>query len=121
MLEAEKAAIETMVPGSNLLRANQAVYDVFKKYGVAEYGYGNNAHPVGLSIHDPYGQQVDHREFNFQPGCVLVIEPFLMFPGEMGIRIEDGLLITETGNELLSAPPKEIDEVEALCQERNRR
>ncbi|MFN8451561.1 MAG: hypothetical protein U0521_23985 [Anaerolineae bacterium] len=31
---------------------------------------------------------------------------FLMFPGEMGIRIEDGLLITETGNELLAAPPK---------------
>jgi len=115
VLEAEKAAIETMVPGSNLLRANQAVYDVFKKYGVAEHGYGNNGHPVGLSIHDPYGQKVDDREAIFEPGCVLVIEPFLMFPGEMGIRIEDGLLITETGNELLSAPPKEIDDVEALC------
>ncbi len=117
VLEAEKAAIATMVPGSNLLAANQAVYDVFKKYGVAEMGYGNNAHPVGLSIHDPYGRQVDDRDYPFSPGCVLVIEPFLMFPGEMGIRIEDGLLITETGNELLAAPPKEIDEVEALCQQ----
>jgi Xaa-Pro aminopeptidase len=52
---------------------------------------------------------------------VLVIEPFLMFDGEMGIRVEDGLLITETGNELLAAPPKEIDEIEALCQEEPRR
>ncbi len=99
-----------------MLEAHQAVYDVFKQYGVECYSYGNCGHPVGLNIHDPNGRYFDDREQPFLPGVVLVIEPFLTIPEEgMGIRIEDGVLITESGHEVLAGPPKEIDEVEALC------
>ena len=94
------------------------MYDVFKRYGVAQYSYGNCGHPVGLSIHDPHGRYNDDREQPFKPGVVLVIEPFLMLPEEgMGIRIEDGVLITETGHEILAGPPREIDEIEELCSQ----
>lgn len=117
VLEAELAAIATMKPGSTMLEAHQAAYNVFQRYDLAQYGYGNCGHPVGLSIHDPNGCSLDDREQPFEPGVVVVIEPFLMLPHEgMGIRIEDGVLITETGHEVLAGPPKDADAVEALCR-----
>jgi Xaa-Pro aminopeptidase len=117
VLEAENAAIATMRPGSTMREAHQAVYDTFKKYGVEQYSYGNCGHPVGLNIHDPNGRYADDRDQPFVPGVVIVIEPFLMLPEEgIGIRIEDGVLITETGHEVLSGPPREVAEVEALCR-----
>lgn len=117
VLEALSAAIDTMRPGSNLLDAHRAVYEVFRRHDVAQFGYGNCGHPVGLSIHDPHGRYTDDREQPFEPGVVLVIEPFLMLPDEgIGIRIEDGVLITQTGHEVLAGPPREIDAVEELCR-----
>jgi Xaa-Pro aminopeptidase len=117
VLEAELAAIETMKPGSTMLAAHQAVYDVFKKYDLDQYGYGNCGHPVGLNIHDANGRYPDDREQPFEPGVVVVIEPFLMLTEEgMGIRIEDGVLITDRGHEVLAGPPKEIAAVEQLCR-----
>jgi Xaa-Pro aminopeptidase len=117
VLEAELAAIETMKPGSTMLEAHQAAYNVFKRYDLDKFGYGNCGHPVGLSIHDPNGCSMDDREQPFEPGVVVVIEPFLMLSEEgMGIRIEDGVLITESGHEVLAGPPKDADAVEALCK-----
>ena len=117
VLEAEEAAIATMKPGSTMLAAHQAAYAVFEKYGLAQYGYGNCGHPVGLNIHDANGRWSDDREQPFEPGVVVVIEPFLMMPYEnMGIRIEDGVLITETGHEVLAGPPRAIEAVETLCR-----
>lgn len=113
VLEAQKAAIATMKPGSTARQAHNAVYNHFKKYGLEKYGYGTCGHAVGLNIHDANGD----FDIPFEPGVVIVIEPFLAIPKEgIGIRIEDGVLITETGAKLLPGPPKEIDEVEALCQ-----
>lgn len=117
VLEAQQAAIDTMKPGSTLLAAHQAVYDVFKRYDLAQYSYGNCGHTVGLNIHDATGRTLDDREQPFAPGVVLVIEPFLTLPEEgMGIRIEDGVLITDAGHEMLAGPPRDIDAVEALCR-----
>ncbi len=48
---------------------------------------------------------------------MIVIEHCLAIAEEgIGIRIEDGVLITEDGHEMMPGPPKEIDEVEALCR-----
>ena len=89
VLEAEKAAIATIKPGSTILQAHQAAYDVFGKYDMAQYSYGNCGHPVGLNIHDANGRWYDDRDQPFEPGVVVVIEPFLMLHHEgMGVRIE---------------------------------
>jgi Xaa-Pro aminopeptidase len=117
VLEAQEAAIATMKPGATLRDGHQAVYDVFKRYGVERYGYGNAGHSVGLNVHDPNGWMPGGREVPFEPGVVLVIEPFLTMPEEgLGIRIEDGVLITEHGHEVLAGPPRTIEAIEALCQ-----
>jgi len=113
VLEAQNQAIATMVPGSNQLASHKAVYHHFDKHGLAQYGYGTCGHPVGLSIHDATWD----GDKPYEPGVVVVIEPFLVIPEEgLGIRIESGVLITENGPELLPCPPREVEELEALCQ-----
>jgi Xaa-Pro aminopeptidase len=117
ILEAEEAAIATMKPGSTMLEAQQAVHEVFKRYDLDKYSYGNCGHPVGLNIHDANMRYPDDREQPFEPGVVVVIEPFLMLPDEqMGIRIEDGVLITERGHEMLVGPARAVEAVESLCR-----
>jgi Xaa-Pro aminopeptidase len=117
VLEALYTATDTMKPGSTMLEAHQAVYDVFKRYDLTEYSYSNCGHPVGLSIHEPNRLYVDDREHPFEPGVVLVIEPFIMLPDEgLGIRIEDGVLITDTGREIMAGPPRDIDAIEDICR-----
>ena len=118
VLEAQKAAIATMKPGSTTRAAHEAVYEVYKKHGVEKWGYGTCGHGVGLNIHDANGFR-DDDDKPFVPGVVLVIEPCLFMPEEgIGIRIEDGVLIAENGCELLPGPPKEIEAVERLCSEK---
>jgi Xaa-Pro aminopeptidase len=113
VLEAQYAAIDTFSPGSTIHDAHVAVYETFKRHNVAEFSYGGCCHPVGLTIHDPHGRYSDDRHVPLEPGVVVVIEPFLMMTDDgFGIRIEDGVLITEDGHEILSAPPKEIDALE---------
>jgi Xaa-Pro aminopeptidase len=120
VLEAQERAIATMKPGSTQMIAHQAVYEHFKKHNLERYGFGVSGHAVGLNIHDANGATRMDRDQPFEPGVVVVIEPFLSIPEEgIGIRIEDGVLITDTGHELLAGPPREIDEVEALCQSSN--
>lgn len=113
VLEAQNKAIATMRPGSSQLDAHKVVYRHFDEHGLAKYGYGNCGHPVGLNIHDANGEP----DRPLKPGVVLVIEPFLIIPEEgIGIRIENGVLITEDGPEMLPGPPREIEEIEALCR-----
>ena len=117
VLEAQKRAIATMKPGSTQMIAYQAVYEHFKRHNLERYGFGVCGHAVGLNIHDANGATRMDRDQPFEPGVIVVIEPFLALPEEgIGIRIEDGVLITETGHELLAGPPREADEVEALCR-----
>lgn len=114
VLEAQMRAIATIKPGSVARLAHEAVYQVLQENGLETYGFGTYGHPVGLNIHDANGWDQDQP---FEPGVVIAIEPFIAIPEEgIGIRIEDGVLITEDGCEVLPGPPKEIAEVEALCQ-----
>ena len=83
---------------------------------------------LGLDVHDVNCVHDAEGEFKtFQPGMVMTIEPGLYVaegtknvPSDylgIGVRIEDDILITETGCEVLTGGvPKEIDEVEALVR-----
>lgn len=83
--------------------------DVFQKRTM-QGGFG---HYVGMAVHDVGGgPQV------LKPGMVFANEPYATFPGEdLGVRVEDTILITETGCENLTAGiPREIDEIEAFMK-----
>jgi Xaa-Pro aminopeptidase len=116
VLDAQKAAIAAAKPGMRLLgtepdslngvaRAHLARFDL-EKYYLHPIG-----HHVGLEVHDP----VD-PDLKLQPGMVVTIEPGIYIAEEnLGIRIEDMILITPSGAEVLSAAlPRELDDIERL-------
>lgn len=71
------------------------------------------AHPIGLQVHDVGSTAV------LAPGMVITIEPGLYLRQEnLGVRIEDDVLITPEGHEVITADaPKSIDAVEALMKQ----
>ena len=111
-LEAQKAIIAAMTVGATRARTREIGEAVYKKHG---YPGGSSAgHFVGMSVHD-----VGDSSLPFQPGMVIAVEPIVEdATKQLHVRIEDTVLITEKGPEILtSGVPKEIDEVLALVQE----
>ena len=84
---------------------------------VIKYYFHNVSHHLGLDTHD-----ASNREKPLEPGNVITVEPGLYIPElEIGVRIEDDVLIKEDGAECLSIEiPKEIEDIEKLFRSRRR-
>ncbi|GAB1531518.1 MULTISPECIES: aminopeptidase P family protein [Brevibacillus] len=122
VLEAEIKTIEAVKPGVTLTQLNdvtkQVLTDGLLRLGLIQdsselykYYYHSVSHHLGLDTHD-----VSDYSATLQPGMVITIEPGLYIEEEaIGIRIEDNVLVTADGYEVLSSQiPKEIEEVELL-------
>ena len=119
VLDAQKAALARVKPGatirgrgSNSIHAAALEYIQAKGYG--DYFIHGTSHHIGLEVHDlgPVGRPLE-------PNMVITIEPGIYIPDEnIGVRIEDDVLVTETGYRILSDFPREIDEIEALMARR---
>jgi Xaa-Pro aminopeptidase len=117
VLEVQKACIGAYRPGVTSEDVQARVAEVMKKKGLDPRGEkGGFGHFVGLGTHDvgPWPEKL-------QEGMVFAIEPGLYYPDKnIGVRIEDTVLITKDGCEVLTkAVPKEIDEVEELLSQRD--
>jgi Xaa-Pro aminopeptidase len=84
------------------------------------------SHWLGMDVHDVGHYYVDGKPRPLEPGFVLTIEPGIYVATDaegvderwrgIGVRIEDDVVVTELGHEVLTQGiPKEIDEVEAAC------
>ncbi len=117
VLEVQKASIEAYKPGATPKDVRDHVTAALKAKGIDPRGLqGGFGHGVGLSVHDvPFGGVL-------KEGMVFAIEPGLYDEKKaLGVRIEDTVLITKTGCEVLTAGvPKEIDEIEKLLGGRGR-
>jgi len=114
VLEVQKACIEAFKPGVTSKDVNDYVARRLKEKGIDPMGLrGGLGHLVGMCVHDV---QTGPGPFVLKEGMVMAIEPALYFPDKnIGIRIEDTVLITKDGCEVLTAGvPKEIEEIEAL-------
>lgn len=112
VLEVQKACIEAFKPGVTARDVQEFVERKMKEKRIDPMRLkGGLGHLVGLSVHD-----VQAGDLVLQEGMVMAIEPGLYFPEKnIGIRIEDTVLITRNGCEVLTADvPKEIEEIEAL-------
>ena len=116
VLEVQKACIEAYRPGVTTEDVQKHVAEIMKRKGLDPRGLkGGIGHYVGMDVHD-----VGPRGIPLKEGMVFAIEPALYYPEKnIGIRIEDTVLITKDGCEVLSKDvPKEIDEIEKLMSMR---
>ncbi len=105
VLEAQEKALEFLKPGVKCKEVESIARDIIVKKGYGKYFSHGLGHGVGLDIHEfPW---VSFRDDTvLLPGMVVTIEPGIYLPEVGGVRIEDSVLITEEGNEVLTWFPK---------------
>ena len=148
VLEAQQAAIDEVRPGNTWNEPHEAAIEVITR-GLVDMGLikgrlrklidqeafrpyymHKTGHWLGMDVHDVGDYKLGDQWRVFEPGMVTTVEPGLYLSTtikdlpkqwwNIGIRIEDDVLVTETGNEILSAgAPKSIDDVEAIAQHRS--
>lgn len=98
---AELAAIEAAKPGEPAEMIDLAARAVIEKAGYGEYFTHRGGHGLGLDFHE-LPICAEGNKSPLEPGMVLTAEPGIYLPGEFGVRLEDDILITGAGHELLS-------------------
>jgi Xaa-Pro aminopeptidase len=102
VLEAREAAIKFIRPGVTNIQADRVARDVVDKAGFTkEFGHGLG-HGIGREIHELPRMSKWAVEEELRPGMIVTVEPGIYLPGEGGVRIEDDVLITHSGCEVLS-------------------
>ncbi|MFQ5637284.1 MAG: aminopeptidase P N-terminal domain-containing protein [bacterium] len=122
VLRAQKEALETVKPGVTLSEIHKVAKGVISAAGYGKYFIHGTSHYLGLDTHD-----VGIRGSVLAPGMVLTVEPGIYIREgadidtsywNIGVRIEDDVLVTAEGYELLSkSSPREIEDIEALMKE----
>ncbi len=143
VLESQLAAIKSVKPGAPWTAPQTAIVkiitqglidlgilkgkldDLIEKQAYFPFYMHRSGHWLGLDVHDGGQYRVDGKWRAFEPGMVLTIEPGIYIsadiPGvdkrwhNIGVRIEDNVLVTEKGCDVLSRNiPKQVDEIESL-------
>jgi len=105
--EAQQAAIDAVRPGIPVGDVDAAARKVLTKAGLGKYFTHSTGHGVGLEIHESPRVADGQREI-LQSGMVITIEPGVYFPGKWGVRIEDMVVVTAGGCEVLTPTSKEF-------------
>ncbi len=110
VLKAQRAAIEAVRPGVPICEIDATARDI-----ITAEGYGKNfnhrlGHFLGMEVHEKGDVSLANQNRTV-PGMVFSIEPGIYLAGEMGVRIEDLVLVTEDGCRRLNLCPKELEVV----------
>ena len=103
---AQTALFDAIRPGIPLSFTYDHLYKTLSRFGYEKYlrnfaGIGMMGHQIGIDVHEEPWLH-NNQEAVFQPGMVMCIEPKLWLPGEVFMRTEDMVLITENGCESLT-------------------
>ncbi len=110
VLSAQKAALAQIKPGVTLKQIHQAAVESLPQKSMPH----STSHWIGLDVHDPCAYVDDEgRDIKLKAGMCFTVEPGSYLEG-IGVRIEDDVVVTEEGYELLTSAPKEIEEIETL-------
>ena len=107
VLEAQLAGIDAVRAGARTARVDAAARDVLGRYGLDHAFIHSTGHGLGLEIHEPprLGKSDKGR---LQAGMAITIEPGVYLEGFGGIRIEDTVVVTEKGCDILTPTSKEL-------------
>lgn len=101
---AGRAAANPGVPCANI---DNAARDVIEKAGYGVYFTHRTGHGIGMEGHEEPYMRGDNMQL-LEPGMAFTVEPGIYLPGRNGVRIEDNVVITEDGADVLSDMPREM-------------
>lgn len=105
--DAQQAALEAVRPGMACREVDAVARDRIREAGYGQY-YGHGlGHGVGLEVHEAPRLNME-AETVLETGMVITVEPGIYLPGKGGVRIEDLLVVTEDGCDVLTVSPKEL-------------
>lgn len=105
VLEAQEAAVAAVAPGVTAGDVDEAARSVLRRAGLDKCFTHSTGHGVGLEIHE--GPRLAAKQTQvLEEGMVITIEPGVYMPGRFGVRIEDMVLVTEAGGEILTPSVK---------------
>jgi Xaa-Pro aminopeptidase/Xaa-Pro dipeptidase len=105
--EAQEAALGTIKSGAKCVDVDAAARSVIERAGFGEAFVHGLGHGVGLAIHELPTLSKAAGEALLEAGMVVTVEPGIYLPGRGGVRLEDLVLVTDSGFEFLSKAPKQ--------------
>jgi Xaa-Pro aminopeptidase len=109
VLSAQEQAIAAIKPGKTGHEIDEVARTVIAKAGFGKnFGHGLG-HGIGLEIHEGPRLAAGHQR-KLEPGMVVTVEPGIYLPGWGGVRIEDDILVTKTGCEVLTTLGKQWED-----------
>jgi Xaa-Pro aminopeptidase len=109
VLKAQLAAIDAIRPGLTGEAVDRVARKIITRAGFGDaFGHGLG-HGTGLEIHEAPRLAVGQKT-KLRPGMIVTVEPGIYLPGWGGVRIEDDVLVTRGGHEVLSDVPKQLED-----------
>lgn len=105
---ANEASIKAAGPGVAMGAVDKAARDVIRAAGYGEYFIHRTGHGLGLNGHEMIPQIAEGVTDPLEPGMAFTIEPGIYVPGLGGVRIEDNVVVTHTGLDVLTSYPKQL-------------
>lgn len=107
VLRAQTEAMKLIKPGARCSDVDKCARDIIAGAGYGEYFGHGLGHSVGLYIHEE--PRLSRRcDTLLEPGMLMTVEPGIYLPGEFGVRIEDLVVVTDSGYRNLTASPKPL-------------
>jgi len=105
--KAEQAAVDAVKPGVRAMDLDKIARDVITQAGYGEFFTHRLGHGLGISVHE-FPSVTGNNEMELIEGMVFTIEPGIYDPSITGVRIEDDVVVTKDGVEVLTKYPKEL-------------
>ena len=104
--EAQKLALESVIPGLKASALDSVARERLREADLDTFFVHSLGHGVGLEVHEQPGIR-STNEAPLKPGQVITIEPGVYLPGQAGCRVEDTVLVTSEGCQILNSFPKQ--------------
>jgi Xaa-Pro aminopeptidase len=105
--DAQQAALDVVQPGKTVGEVDSAARKLLYNRSLGKYFTHSTGHGLGLEIHEAPRVAAGQNE-QLRPGMVITVEPGIYLPGKWGVRIEDTVVVTERGCEILTPCSKDL-------------
>ena len=107
---AQQTAIAAMEPGMKVSNVDHTARRIIAESGLPVYGHGTG-HGIGLDIHEAPAMNANTSD-TIEPGQIITVEPGVYMPGRLGVRLEDDVMITDKGPQVLTQACKHFQRLE---------